>query len=192
MRKTFVTFALACAVGAGAIADTGCNSAWWQNFKNDPVEQVQTFEATIQVAVSAAELAWPAIVQAIPPASQAQANLQFQNAVTAVNHGLQALNDAVNAAVAAQQPNPDFSALMQAISDAVNQVIAIVDLYSQQPAAPDAGPPPPPPASDAGPAPAPSVAMKAAPLSATTRGNIADLHSAYNSLTRWGVKIKTH
>jgi hypothetical protein len=178
MRKTLVTLALAGALGIGTLADTGCNSAWWQNFKNDPVQQVQTFEAAISVATNAAQLAWPAILQAISAASQAQAQQQFTNALAAVNHAEQVLNDAVNAAVAAQQPNPDFTALMQAVSDAVAQVVAIVDLYSGQA---------PSPAPDGG---APAAAKVA--LNGAAATSVADMHTAYNSLSRWGVKIQTH
>lgn len=179
MRKTLVTFAMACALGTGVAVVPGCNSAWWQNFQNDPVAQVQTFEATVQIAINAAELAWPAILPAIPADKQAAVNQQFMNAVAAVNHAEQALNDAVNAAVAAKQANPNFAVLMQAVSDAISQVIAIVDLYMQ--------PTPPAPPSDAG---APAVAMKG--VGATAASSVADLHAAYNSLSRWGVKIQTH
>lgn len=182
MRKTLITFAMACALGTGVAVVPGCSSTWWQQFKSDPVAQVQTFEAAINVAVSAAQLAWPAILPALPAASQAQAQQQFANAVTAVNHAEQVLNDAVNAAVAAQQSNPDFTALMQAVSDAVAQVVAIVDLYTQAAPAPaDAGAPPPPAAGGA------KVA-----LSGSAATNVADMHAAYNSLSRWGVKVQAH
>ncbi len=182
MRKTIASLSVVVALGAGAATLPGCASAWWQNIVNNPVESVQQFEAAINVAVSAAQLAWPAILPAIPAASQAQAQQQFSNAVAAVNHALQALNDGVNAAVAAQQSNPDFTALMQAVSDAVVQVVAIVDEYSgTQPA--------PAPVADAGAPPAPA-SLAVAPKAPAAATNVADLHAAYKSLSRWGVKVK--
>lgn len=183
MRKSIIIAALVAAVPVMGATVAGCNSAWWQNFQSNPVEQVQTFEATVQVALNAAQLAWPAILPAIPAASQAQANLQFTNAVTAVNDAMQVLNDGVNAAVAAQQPNPNFATLMQAVSDAISQVIAIVDLYTQSPApVADGGAPPPPPV---------AAGQKVA-IAGSTATNVSDLHKAYNSLARWGVKIQPH
>ena len=171
MRKTLVALTVSTILGTGP----GCAAftSWWQTFENDPVAQVQTFEATIQVALNAAELAWPAILPVIPAASQAQAQLQFTNAVSAVNHAEQVLNDGVNAAVAAKQSNPNFTALMQAVSDAVSQVVAIVDLYNGTAGV----------VGDAGLA---AVAGKA-PAAAQS---VADLHAAKASLSRWGVKVK--
>lgn len=173
MRKSLASFALLGTIGVAAAALPGCNSSWWQNFQNDPVEQVQSFETSVQVGLNAAQLAWPAILAALPPANQAAANTQFVNGIAAVNHGLQALNDAVAADVAAQGPTPNFVSLMQAVSDAMGQIIAIVDLYNGSA----------PPAGDAG---APSVGK--APAAAPS---IADLRASYKGLSRWGVKLKS-
>lgn len=171
MRKTFVMFSLIAGLGVAAPA---CNSAWWQQITSNPVESVQEFEAAIGIAVSAAQLAWPAILPAIPAANQAAANTQFMNALASVNHAEQLLNDGVNAAVAAETSNPNFTALMQAVSDAVSQVTAIIDLYSGTTVT----------TADAGPV--LSLAMKAP----TAAANVGDLHAAYKSLSRWGVKVK--
>jgi hypothetical protein len=171
MRKSLVSVTVMIALGAGI---AGCGSAWWQQVTSNPALDVQTFESAIQIAVNAAQLAWPAILSAIPAANQVVANQQFQNAVSAVNHGEQVLNDAVNAAAAVGQTNPNFTALMQAVSDAVGQVVAIVSTYTV-----------PVPATDAG---APSVSNPAAP--SISAGDVADLHAAYVSLTRWGVTVR--
>jgi hypothetical protein len=175
MRKIIPALALTLTLGAGAALIPGCNSAWWKAFEADPIAQVQSFEAAVQIGINAAELAWPAIYAAIPAASQPAAQQQFTNALAAVNHALQALNDGVNAAVIAQQSNPNFTALMQAVSDALSQVAAIVDLYTGGP----------PATADAGTATAANSKMPAA-----AAGSVADLHAALKSLTRWGVKVK--
>ncbi len=171
MRKTFASLTVVAALGLGVLP--GCGSAWWQNITSNPIEAVQEFEAGINVAVSAAQLAWPAILPAISAGSQAQAQLQFSNALAAVNHAMQALNDGVNAAAAAEQSNPNFTALMQAVSDAVAQVVAIVDEYSGTTV----------PTTDGG-------ASAMAPKVPAAAGNVADLHKAYASLSRWGVTLK--
>jgi hypothetical protein len=180
MRKIFVTLSMVVGLTASFVVVQGCNPSWWQQVTTNPVEAVQEFEAAISVAVSAAQLAWPAILPSIPVASQAQANTAFENALSAVNHAEQALNDGVNAAVIAQQSNPDFTALMQAVSDAVGQVVAIIDEFMK---------PSPAPVADAGapPAPAPVAALS---LKASAAHNVADLHASYSSLSRWGVRTK--
>jgi leucyl aminopeptidase (aminopeptidase T) len=111
-------------------ATVSCNSAWWKNFESNPVAEVQSFEQGVQVVLNDAQLAWTIVQPYLPPATAAAINLQFNNAVFAVNHALVALNDAVQAAVAAQNPNPDFSAMMASVTDAIAQVIAIIDQYT--------------------------------------------------------------
>jgi hypothetical protein len=114
-------------VGAAVV---GCNPQWWQNFVNDPAAQIQAFEQGVQIALNDAQVAWTVIQPYLPAASLAQITTQYQNAVFAVNHALTVLNDAVNAAIAAQQPTPDFTALMAAVTDAIAQVLAIIQQYS--------------------------------------------------------------
>jgi hypothetical protein len=147
----------------------GCNSAWWQNFLNNPMAQVQTFEQGVQVALNAAQSAWAFILPLIPASAQAQATTQYNNAVSAVNHALQVLNDGVAAAVAAKQATFDATQFMQAVSDAVAQIIAIIDQYK----------------SSATPAP---VAGKMAAPTAPVIPGYADLLAAYALRTRFGLK----
>jgi len=135
----------AAVVGASSLAAGGglvaCGGSWWSNFTNDPVQVVQVFEQGVQVAVSDAQIAWTFVQPFLPADKVAQINQQFMNAIAAVNHGLKVLNDAVQAAVAAHQPNPDFAALMAAVTDAVQQVLAIIAQYTVTPPAADAGAP---------------------------------------------------
>jgi hypothetical protein len=125
------------AAGGGVVA---CGGSWWSNFTNDPVQNVQVFEQGVQIAVSDAQIAWTLVQPFLPPAQLTQINQQFENAIAAINHGLRVLNDAVTAAVAAHTPNPDFTALMAAVTDAVQQVLAIIAEYTVTPPA-DAGAP---------------------------------------------------
>jgi hypothetical protein len=129
MRKTVLALALMASVPVLG-ATTACSSTWWQEFQANPVAQVQAFEQGVQVVLNDAQIAWT-FVQPFLPAAQAGAiTAQYQNAVFAVNHALQVLNDAVTAAVAAQQSNPNFTALMAAVTDAIGQVLAIIQQYT--------------------------------------------------------------
>jgi hypothetical protein len=110
-----------------SITTTSCSAA--QKWFDNPVDKVQVFEQAADVAVDGAKLAFAAILPNIPADKQAQAITQFNNALAAVTHAEQALLDAANAAAEAQQPKPDFSVVMKDVTDAVNQVLAIVDQY---------------------------------------------------------------
>jgi enamine deaminase RidA (YjgF/YER057c/UK114 family) len=156
MKKIVVVSSLALALGFGGTLGCSAASTWWQNFQSNPVAQVQSFESTVQIGLNSAQVAWTFLQPYLPPAQAAQINQTFENVVATVNHSLTLLNDAVSAAIAAQQPNPNFSALMQAVSDAFNQVLAIIAQYTTQPTA-DGGAPPAPAAGKMGLPPATSV-----------------------------------
>lgn len=105
----------------------GCSSAWWQNFQSNPVAAVQAFEATTQTALTIAQQAWSALSPLLPLNILAQVQPRYQQAMIAANAALTALSDAVQAAIDVQNPNPDFTAAIQAVADAVDQVVAIVN-----------------------------------------------------------------
>jgi hypothetical protein len=172
MKKFFLVSSLSAALALGAVA--GCNSPWWQQVQANPAAAVQQFETAAQVAIDGAQIAWATIMPLLPPATAQAINSQFLKAISSVNHALQVLNDAVVAAEAAKQSNPDFTALMQAVSDAVGQVIAIIQTYVSMPATADAG------AADAAPAGAGPklIAADACP-------GYADLISAQASMKRF-------
>lgn len=94
--------------------------------------QVQTFETTTQIVISNLTTAWETIRIFLPVAVAQQAQVQFDNAVAAVNHALQALQDGVQAAVDAKNNAPDFSKAILDVSNAVQQIVAIVEEYKTQ------------------------------------------------------------
>lgn len=129
MRKTVLAVILAASIPVmGATA--ACNSAWWQNFESNPVANVQAFESGVQIVLSDVQIAWGVALPFIPASAVAQVTTQYNNAVFAVNHALTLLNDAVNAAVVAQTSNPNFTALMADVTNAIAQVVAVVDQYT--------------------------------------------------------------
>lgn len=111
------------------------------NFKDDPVAQVHSFEQTVQTTIASAQVAWAVILPTLPADVGPQANEKFLLAVATVTHSLQLLNDAVMLAVESKQDHPDFLKLMTAVTDAVAQVLQIVDLYRGTTTS-DAGAPP--------------------------------------------------
>ena len=139
MRK--IVFALSLMVATPVLGTTaGCNSAWWQSWSSNPVAIVQSFEQGVAIVLNAAQIAWAAIQPNLPPANAAAITQQYNNAVFAANHAIVVLNDAVTAAMAAQTPSPDFAMVMTAVTNAVAQVLAVVDQYlTNGPAAADAG-----------------------------------------------------
>ena len=94
-----------------------------------PTSAISTAEVVAQTAatvVADAQAVWPIVYAAIPAAQQPAAQDAFSKAVFAANHAILALDDAVQAAVAADNPKPDFTAIFAQLSDAVAQVVSIV------------------------------------------------------------------
>jgi hypothetical protein len=117
-----------------------CGAAWWQNFKNNPVAQVQTFEEGARITLGIADVAWNSLKVYLPAAELVTAQADYNKAVLAVNTALGALDDGVQAALEAQTPNPDFSKLIGDVTDAVTKVVAIVnDLKTKVPASATVG-----------------------------------------------------
>jgi hypothetical protein len=137
MRKFAFVVVLLCAVAA----TTDCAS-WWKQFESNPVAQVQAFEQGAQVVLNDVQIAWVIIQPLIPASALPAVTQQYEKALFDVNHALQALNDAVTAAEAAQQPNPNFTAFMTAVTNAIAEVLAIIDQY-QANIGPDGGTIPP-------------------------------------------------
>lgn len=121
---------------------SGCAAvqAWWASFQADPVAQVQTFETDTQIVISNLTTAWNIIVVFLPPTVVPQAQQQFNNAIAAANHVLQALQNLVQAAIDAKNNAPDFSAALLDVSNAVQQIVAIVTLYQNQQVQPAGAP----------------------------------------------------
>ena len=111
------------------VSMTSCSSAWFNNFKNDPIAQVQTFENTVKTTLDIAAVVWTGVKPYLSADVAAKAQLRYDQAIIVVNKALVALNDAVQVAVESQQAHPDFSKLIANVTDAVAQVIAIIDEF---------------------------------------------------------------
>lgn len=173
MRKTIFAVALLTAVPLAGTT-IACNSVWWQNFQDNPIQQVQSFEQMVQVVLNNVQVAWAFVQPFLPQASAAQITQQYQNAVFAVNHALVVLNDAVQTELSVRNPSPDFSKLMVAVTDAISQVIAIIDQYKSSVPA------------DAGAVPVPTLdGGVAAAKSALTVPGLEDARSSLTALKHY-------
>jgi len=117
-----------------AVAPSGCTSTWWAEVKANPVQTASQLAEYVQVFLSTATTVWQVISPLIATSQQPQANKDFSDAVAALNGALTVYQDAVRAAAAAEQPNPDFSALISNVEDAASKVMAVVAQF-RQPAA---------------------------------------------------------
>jgi hypothetical protein len=103
---------------------TGCTPAQWltiETVAKDFISYVNTF-------LPAAEAIWALILPSLGTNGSA-ADASFQKAYVDVSRSLAALQDALHAADAVNQPVPDLTTLMQSVKDAVAQVMAIIDQY---------------------------------------------------------------
>lgn len=109
---------------------TGCAAAsqWWQQFLDQPAATISSFVTYVEGFVQTAQAIWALLSPALGT-NTAQANADFNSAVASLEDALSALQDGVQAAVAAQQPSPDFTTLVSAVQDAVAKVVAIIQQW---------------------------------------------------------------
>ncbi len=104
-----------------------------------PINAIAAAQAAAQTAttvVSDAQAAWPIVKALLPADMQAAAQSAFDKAVFVANHAILVLNDAISAAIASNTTNPDFSALLSSLGDAVSQIVAVVqEFHGKAPAA---------------------------------------------------------
>lgn len=117
-------------LGMFAPTVTGCAAvaAWWQQVESNPASAISQLVQYVQGFIGTAQAIWALLVPSLG-ASAAQANTDFNNAMVTVQDSLTALQDAVQAAQLAQQPNPDFTALEAAVQDAVAKAFAVIQQW---------------------------------------------------------------
>lgn len=107
------------ALGCAAVAQ------WWQQFEQNPAATIGALVQYVDGFISTAQSIW-AVIAPLLGASSASATADFNSSIVTLQDALTALQDGVQAAALAQNPNPDFSALTAAVQDAVAKVVAIV------------------------------------------------------------------
>ncbi len=123
---------LVLALSVGAIATTGsielgCTAAQWANF----VTLATQFATYVLTFLTGAKGAWALILPLLGTDAPA-ADKAFQKALVTAADAVAALQDAIKVATLAQQPSPDLIALMDAVKDAISNVMVIVNQYRAQ------------------------------------------------------------
>lgn len=98
-------------------------------FPTSAIAAAETAAQTATTVVSDAQAAWPIVKAFLPLVDQSAAQDAFDKGVFAVNHAILTLDDAINAAIAANTPNPDFSALLSSLSDGIAQIVSVVQEF---------------------------------------------------------------
>ena len=124
----FVTITLAAALTVVLSATTlaGCNQPIVPTNAIQAAEEVAQTAATV---VADAQVVWPIVYATIPAANQAAAQNAYNEGLFTVNHAILALNDAIAAAIAANTPNPNFTAVFSQVAAAIGQVVSIVEQF---------------------------------------------------------------
>jgi hypothetical protein len=94
-----------------------------------PTSAIAAAEMASQTAtavVADAQAAWPVVKALLPTADQALGQDVFDKVIFTANHAILVLNDAIAAAIAANNPSPSLGQLLSSLSDAVSQVVAVV------------------------------------------------------------------
>lgn len=111
------------------LSATGCSTAWWANFKKDPVAQTESILQTVATIVSIATAVFGEVKQALPVDQQAKAQAEFDNGLLAVDATIDAARSLVAVAADAQQSNPDFTKVLNDLSTAVTNLQNVVATY---------------------------------------------------------------
>ena len=119
----FLTFVAAIVI---ATTTAGCTSSWWQNFENDPIAKVQAFEQQVSVVEGFVNIAYSVTYPLLPAADQVIVAEKYNTLLASVNDAENTLNATVQADVDLKT-TPDFTKVMQDVSDAVTGLVAFVN-----------------------------------------------------------------
>lgn len=121
---------LVCFVLATMTVTTGCAATqqWWDNFQKDPAAQVRSFVQYVQSFAQTASTVW-AMVSPLLGANTPQANADFNAAMATLNQTLGVAQDAVQTALAAQQPTLDLNTVFAPVQDAVARVLSVISTW---------------------------------------------------------------
>jgi hypothetical protein len=106
---------------------TGCGSAWWQNFKTDPVAQTNSIIQSTQVVLALADVVFQQVKSNIPTDKQALVQQKYDSAVVVVTKSLTAVRDFIQTAADAKQDKPDLTKVIADLKAAVEGVQAVIN-----------------------------------------------------------------
>lgn len=125
-RHLVIAAALAVVPPATGAVVIGCNQPVV------PINAIAAAQAVVQTAstvVADAQAVWPLVLASIPAAQQPAAQSAFNKGVFDAHHTILSLDDAIQAAITANTPSPDFTAIFSQVADAVAQVVSIVQSF---------------------------------------------------------------
>lgn len=123
-RRVMVCFAL-----ATVTVVTGCGS-WIQSVLSNPQAVITSFAQYVQAFIVTATTVWNALAPLLGT-STAQGTAEFNAAIDSVNAALSVAEDAIQTAVALNQPNIDLGAVFKPVQDAVQHVLDTVAKWKQ-------------------------------------------------------------
>jgi hypothetical protein len=106
---------------------TGCGSAWWQNFKTDPVAQTNSIIQSTQVVQALADVVFQQVKSNIPADKQVLIQQKYDSAVVIVEKSLTAVRDLIQTAADAKQDKPDLTKVLADLKAAVEGVQAVIN-----------------------------------------------------------------
>jgi hypothetical protein len=106
---------------------TGCGSAWWQNFKTDPVAQTNSIIQSTQVVLALADVVFQQVKSNIPVDKQVVVQQKYDSAVVIVTKALTAVRDFIQTAADAKQDKPDLTKVIADLKAAVEGVQAVIN-----------------------------------------------------------------
>jgi hypothetical protein len=112
-----------------ALTLTGCGTAWWTNFKNNPVVQVDSVIQGTQVVLAMADVVFQQVKTNLPVDKQEVAQQKYDSAVIIVTKSLISVRDALQTAADAKQDNPDLTKVLADLKSAVAGVQAVINEF---------------------------------------------------------------
>lgn len=125
MRALFILFLASC-LGTTPVILSGCTAAQAANV----ISTIEGYLQYVSTFVSVAQGIWAVISPLLGASVAPSANAQFAKAITDVNDASVAMQDALAAARAANNPSPDLTVLVAQCTAAVDEVAAAIAQYT--------------------------------------------------------------
>ena len=133
MKKFAIRLSLVLAAAgsyvAGGVALSACSAAWWSSLLSG-TGAITSFIQYVQAFLGGIQSLWSSILALLPASAQAQAQTDFSNAFFTIEQSLQVLQDTLNAAAAAQGPEPNLTTLVANVQAAVDALMKIVEQWT--------------------------------------------------------------
>jgi len=117
---------LALALILSVSAGCATTSAWWKDFTENPVTQTESILSIASGVQAIAGITFNQILNQIPVERRPDARKRFDHADMALTKAIVVVRDAVTAAAQAKEDKPDFTLVLNNVTDAIAQIKVIV------------------------------------------------------------------